>query len=59
MPETIRYSHGRQPVVVCAPQARPIVREMIAPTLPQTAVLGYNEIENVDVKSVASVGMEE
>ena len=52
-------SRGRRPVVVCAPQARPIVREMIAPTLPQTAVLGYNEIESVDVKSVASVGTKE
>ena len=52
-------SRGRRPVVICAPQARPIVREMIAPTLPQTAVLGYNEIESVDVKTVASVGTKE
>ena len=56
---TALKSQGRRPVVICAPQARPIVREMIAPTLPQTAVLGYNEIENVDVKTIASVGTEE
>ena len=49
-------SQGKRAVIVCAPQARPIVREMIAQTIPQAAVLGYNEIESVDVRPVVTVG---
>jgi flagellar biosynthesis protein FlhA len=49
---------GRRPVVLCSPAIRPAVRQLITASLPDAAVLGYNEIESVEVQSVESVGME-
>ncbi len=48
---------GRRAVVVCAPQIRPILRKLLAASMPEAVVLGYNEIDSVDVESVASVGI--
>jgi flagellar biosynthesis protein FlhA len=48
---------GRRPVVVCAPQIRPTVRKLLAGSMPEAVVLGYNEIDSVDVESVASLGI--
>ena len=49
---------GRQPVVLCAPGVRAAVRQLLAPVMPRAAVLAYNEIESVQVQSVASIGAE-
>ena len=49
---------GRSAVVLCSPQIRLNVRRMIEPSLPQLAVLAYNEIApEVAVEAVAIVGM--
>ena len=49
---------GRSAVVLCSPQIRLNVRRMIEPSLPQLAVLAYNEIApEVTVEAVAIVGM--
>ena len=50
--------HGRKPVVVCSPQVRPTVRRIISVVAPQAAVLGYNEVNCVEVESIGSVGGE-
>ncbi len=46
---------GHPPVVLCSPPVRAPVRRVLAPTLPAVAVLGYNEIDDVQVESVAMV----
>jgi flagellar biosynthesis protein FlhA len=43
---------GRQAVVLCSPRIRPALRRLIAGNLPDVVVLGYNEIESVDVDLV-------
>jgi len=48
-------SGGRPPVMLCSPPVRAPVRQLLAVTLPGVAVLGYNEIDNVQVESVAMV----
>jgi flagellar biosynthesis protein FlhA len=49
---------GRSAVLLCSPQVRSVVRRMIEGSLPQLAVLGYNEIvPEVAVEAVALVGM--
>ena len=49
---------GRPAVVLCGPQVRLAVRRLIEPTLPQVAVLGYNEVvPEVSVEAVALVGL--
>ena len=48
---------GRRPVVVVRPQIRPALRRLLAPSLPEAVVLGYNEIDSVEVESVASLGI--
>jgi flagellar biosynthesis protein FlhA len=48
---------GRRPVVVCAPQIRPTLRKLLAGSMPEAVVLGYNEIDSVEVESVASLGI--
>jgi flagellar biosynthesis protein FlhA len=50
--------HGRQPVVLCSSEVRPAVRQLIAPSMPEAAVLAYNEVESVEVHSIVSVGIE-
>jgi flagellar biosynthesis protein FlhA len=49
---------GRAPVLVCSPGLRPAVQRLIAPLLPRAVVLGLNELESVDVESVATIGTE-
>ena len=50
---------GKRPVLLCSPTVRPAVRQLIAPSLPDAAVLGYNEIESVQIQTVESVGIEQ
>ena len=49
---------GRRPVVVCPPRQRTALRRMLASPVPDLAVLGYNEIDSVEVHSVRTVGIE-
>ena len=46
---------GKPPVVLCSPPVRAPVRRLIEPVLPNVSVLGYNEIDSVQVESVAMV----
>jgi flagellar biosynthesis protein FlhA len=49
---------GRSAVVLCSPQVRSALRRMIEASLPQVAVLAYNEIvPDVAVEAVGLVGM--
>ena len=49
---------GRSAVLLCSPQIRLPLRKMIEATLPQTAVLAYNEVmSEVSVEAVAMVGV--
>jgi flagellar biosynthesis protein FlhA len=50
--------HGRAAVVLCSPEIRTTIRQLIAPSMPEAAVLGYNEIDSVQVHSMESVGIE-
>ena len=51
-------STGRPATVVCTPTVRSAVRKIIEGTLPQVAVLGYNEIvPEVKVEAVGMVGL--
>jgi len=49
---------GRAAVVLCSPEVRMTIRQLIAPSMPDAAVLGYNEIDSVEVHSMESVGIE-
>ena len=49
---------GRRPVVLCSPGLRVPVQQLIAPAMPDAAVLGYNEIDSVEVETVCDVGIE-
>jgi len=49
---------GRRPVVLCSPEIRPAVTRLISGSLPQAAVLAYNEIGSAEVQSIESVGIE-
>jgi len=44
----------RPAVVLCAPEIRPVVREAILTISPDVAVLGYNEIDSVEVQTLSS-----
>jgi len=49
-------SLGHPPVIVCSPQVRAVIRQLVEPQLPTAAALGYNEIvSGVEVESVALV----
>jgi flagellar biosynthesis protein FlhA len=49
---------GRSAVILCSPQVRGPLRRMIESSLPQVAVLAYNEIvPGVAVEAVALVGL--
>jgi len=50
--------HGRRPVLLCDPQVRVLLRRIVAPVMPEVAVLAYNEVDSADVQSVGSVGIE-
>jgi len=49
---------GRAEVVLCSPDLRTTIQQLIAPAIPEAAVLGYNEIDSVEVHSMESVGIE-
>jgi flagellar biosynthesis protein FlhA len=49
---------SRRPVILCGPSVRAAVREIIAAAEPDAAVLAYNEVSRVEVKSIAEVGTE-
>ncbi|HUS91313.1 MAG TPA: flagellar biosynthesis protein FlhA [Phycisphaerae bacterium] len=49
---------GRPAVVVCSPEIRPAVRQLVHPSLPRAAVLAYNEIDSVELQSTESVRIE-
>ena len=46
---------GRTATILCGPNVRLTVRRLIEPTLPQVAVLAYNEV--VPEATVEAVGM--
>jgi flagellar biosynthesis protein FlhA len=46
---------GHPPVVLCSPPVRAPVRRLLEPSLPNVAVLGYNEIDGVQVESMSMV----
>ncbi|HWE02899.1 MAG TPA: flagellar biosynthesis protein FlhA [Tepidisphaeraceae bacterium] len=49
---------GRSAVLLCSPQIRLPLRKMLEASLPQTAVLAYNEVTSeVSVEAVAMVGV--
>jgi flagellar biosynthesis protein FlhA len=48
---------GRRPVVICAPQMRSALRRLVAAAMPEAVVLGYNEIDSVEVESVGKIGI--
>jgi len=56
--EDLRRS-GRQAVVLCSPPLRPAIRRMLADISPKSTVLAYNEVNSVEVNSVATVGADE
>jgi len=47
---------GRRCVLLCAAHVRPTVRRIVSTVTPETAVLGYNEVNCVKVQSIGSVG---
>ena len=50
---------GVQPVVLCSPQIRMLLRKMLAPHLPNIVVLAYNEIvKGINIQSVSMVVLE-
>jgi flagellar biosynthesis component FlhA len=49
---------GRKPILLCDPRVRAPLRRMIAPLMPDAAVLAYSEVDSVEVQSVGSVGIE-
>ena len=50
---------GRRPVVLCGPDVRLHLKQMLQTTDPDAAVLGYNEIESVEVQSLEHVGIDQ
>ena len=50
---------GHSPVVVCRPGIRRALRGLIGKERPAVAVLGYNEVNGVEVQTVARVGIEQ
>jgi flagellar biosynthesis protein FlhA len=49
---------GKAPVLVCSPALRPMLRQIIAASQPDAAVLAYNEIDSAEVRTVQTVGVE-
>jgi flagellar biosynthesis protein FlhA len=54
-----QLSHqGKKPVIVCSSTLRPAVKQLIHPAMPEAAVLGYSEVDSLDVQAVESVGID-
>ena len=50
---------GSQPIVLCSPQIRMLLRKMLASHLPAVVVLAYNEIvKGINIQSVSMVAMD-
>ncbi|MBT3201764.1 MAG: FHIPEP family type III secretion protein [Phycisphaerales bacterium] len=49
---------GKRPVVLCGPDVRIHLKQMLRTSDPDAAVLGYNEIESVEVQSLEHVGID-
>jgi flagellar biosynthesis protein FlhA len=49
---------GRAPVVVCSAGVRLAVQRLLGPALPRAVVLSYNELESVELESVAAMRTE-
>ena len=49
---------GKRPVVLCGPDVRLHLKQMLRTCDPDAAVLGYNEIESVEVQSLEHVGID-
>lgn len=47
---------GKTPVVLCSPSLRPVVRQLVAATQPDAAVLAYSEVESVEIETVCDIG---
>jgi flagellar biosynthesis protein FlhA len=50
---------GKKPVLVCSPQARRVIRQLIEPVAPDAAVLAYSEIDSADIHAVGEVRVEQ
>jgi flagellar biosynthesis protein FlhA len=50
---------GRPPVVLCAPQLRRTLHRVLTPAAPDAAVLGYDEVDSVEVQSVNTAEVQE
>jgi len=50
---------GRRPVVLCGPDVRRSLKQILRTSDPDAAVLGYNEIESVEVQSLEHVGIDQ
>jgi flagellar biosynthesis protein FlhA len=54
-----RGAAGRSAVVLCAPQIRLAIRRMLEASLPQVAVLGYNEVvPEVRLEAATMIGLD-
>jgi len=51
-------NRGHRPVVLCGPDVRLPLKQILRTTDPDAAVLGYNEIESVEVQSLEHVGVD-
>ncbi len=49
---------GRRPVVLCTPQVRATVHELLQSAQPEAAVLATNEVDSVEIQSVIQAGRE-
>ena len=49
---------GRPPVLVCSPELRPAVRQLLSPAAPSPAVLAYSEIDSVELQLAETVRIE-
>jgi flagellar biosynthesis protein FlhA len=52
-------SSGRRAVVLCGPDVRMHLKQILKTSDPDAAVLGYNEIESVEVQSLEHVGIDQ
>ncbi|MBU0518963.1 flagellar biosynthesis protein FlhA [bacterium] len=52
-------SQGRQPILICAPTVRGVMRRLVEPVLSQLAVISYGELlVNVEVESVGMLKLD-
>ncbi|MCP4375985.1 MAG: FHIPEP family type III secretion protein, partial [bacterium] len=49
---------GRRPVVLCGPDVRMHLKQILRTSDPDAVVLGYNEIKSVEVQSLEHIGID-